>query len=145
MRHKMLAIVLLIGISLFVFAAGYVGANNTHDNLKSSPDAFAREWPEVMKKYPNVAVAYLKDQEALSEGVVFARAANEKAFQASAFHDLVVSLCQREGASKLKLCKPPEPGRPRPACPNCRSVCSTDQSPVDCADCLQKRADAGCL
>jgi hypothetical protein len=112
----------------------------------SGPDSFAQEWAEVRAKYPRVAVAHLKMREALSEGVAFARITNTRAFQTSAFRKLIMSLCERPEETRPRFCTLlSEPPRPQPNCPNCTPVCSAGVAPVDCAECLQKKGDAGCL
>jgi hypothetical protein len=152
MRHKLSFSLLLIGLSIFMLSLGRATSGEAGAAAASSatvsPDTLAQEWAEVRAKYPHLAVNYLKMREALSEGVAFARVTNAKAFRASAFRQLLASLCQLPEERRPRFCTlldEREDVRPGARCPNCAGACGTGQTPVDCSDCLQKKGDAGCL
>lgn len=134
-------------------------ATNTKDMPVSAKSDFAGEWAEVVQKYPRVAAEFLKSQEALREGIKFARNTDEKAFKSSVFFEvLATGVCYRWDRERKVLVrtdcqasgpatpKDPQPGDP---CRNCAGVCAAVQIDSglarDCFDCQMDRAERGCL
>ncbi|HLD78835.1 MAG TPA: hypothetical protein VJB16_07445, partial [archaeon] len=94
---------------------------------------------------PRVAAAYLEALEAVSEGARFAAAADQKAFAVSAFRLYLMDLCDSVPLSKRpSFCEAPPIVRQSP-CRGCAGVCAIEELAVDCSDCRQRRADAGCF
>ena len=149
MRNKRTVLLVVLGLLVLSFLAGHVTAGGG-PGRETAPRAVAdsQEWDEVRKRYPRFAVEYLKGREALAEGVRFAKAVNPSAFNSSAFRTALEGLCDRTDRVRPLFCTLLDSGAAPPdrkRCPNCTKVCSAGVAPVDCADCLQKRGDAGCL
>lgn len=142
-RNKILVFLttILVLLSLLIQAHSNAGG----PTLKNR-QAVSQEWTEVLKNYPRVAAAYLEALEAVSEGARFAATADQKAFAVSAFHRHLVDLCDSLPLSKKpSFCETPQIVRQPPPCRSCAGVCAIEELAVDCSDCRQRRADAGCF
>ena len=117
----------------------------TKEITPAKDSTLASEWAEVRQKYPKLAVEHLKLKEAVSEGVIFALKANEKDYKASDFQRMVSVLCVNSQNKWFACASTPAPVvNPGPQCPRC-TVCKVGGLDVDCSNCLQSKADAGCF
>lgn len=158
MHVKVSGFTALLCMLLIVIASGCNGAGTptnqdkgataspspTKDGDKTvKPGTLASEWAEVRKNYPKLALEHLKLKEALSDGVLFARKVDEKAYKASDFGKMVAAVCL-DASRNWVACAPTLEAPVLKQCPRC-NACSVPGADVDCDKCLQSKADAGCF
>jgi hypothetical protein len=152
--HVKLSLIAVFVCMLLLAAAG-CNPGDSSAGSKASPSpskeltpakeiTLASEWAEVRQKYPKLALEHLKLKEAVSEGVLFAVKADEKAYKASDFHRMVSILCVDNAGRWVACAQTPTVDNPGTKCPRC-NVCKVGGLDVDCSNCLQGKADAGCF
>lgn len=119
-------------VCLFVVTLAAAPAAFAQDRAKNRA-AFEKEWIEVVKKYPNVARAYVEALEAVAAAREYAETTDQRYYRASRFHIELEDLCDGVGLEWI-YCDPPGP-KPTQACLGCNAQCGPQGDTINCRQC----------